>query len=397
MVETERPVSTVDQTLVDIASRIRLFYHLAPTNESEERERFFERRGRNGQPEFTYRPLEFSIGETRQVLEETPLEAIEDEALRHLYEDKRWELERLVGLLEVRGNQNFLECSVGLFGRPPRHLVQDARDLLADLNWEERRDLEAEQVRGMLEEHLETYRRRYPRFECEVVVDGAMSAKMYVHENRIHLKRGARFSFEAARCDTVHEIDAHVLTFLNGRRQPLRLFEIGPRGTLAFQESLGVFTEIANGFMFPGRVVALAARVVAVDAMTDGASFSEVFEELTGDGGVDDDEAFPICVRVFRGGGFTKDWLYVAELERIFRHWASGGDMNNLLLAKVTMDAQDVVRDLVSRRVLQPARYLPEYLDRISDSRSSESNQELIKKRRIPLDELLSLKLDVLS
>jgi hypothetical protein len=30
--------------------------------------------------------------------------------------------------------------------------------------------------------------------------------------------------------------------------------------------------------------------------------------------------------------------LYVAELERIFRHWASGGDMTHLLLAKVTMD-----------------------------------------------------------
>jgi uncharacterized protein (TIGR02421 family) len=216
---------------------------------------------------------------------------------------------------------------------------------------------------------------------------------MYVHENRIHLKRGAKFSREAARCDTVHEIDAHVLTYLNGRQQPYRLFEIGPRGTLAYQESLGVFTEIANGVVFPGRNAALAARVVAVAAMVNGADFSEVFDELTAERGIDEEEAFLICVRAYRGGGLTKDWLYVAELERIFRHWASGGDMEHLLLGKVTMDALDDVQDLVGRGVLRPAAYLPEYLDQISGHRAGDALQNLVREDRIPLGDLLSLSL----
>jgi uncharacterized protein (TIGR02421 family) len=386
-------VASVDQVLVDCSREMRLFYHVAPANEAGERAQFFETVGRDRQPEFSYRPLEFGVESMRRALDEAPVEAIEDDVLRRLYTDKRWELARLVRLLEARGNARFLDLSLELFGRPPAPLVEDARRILAETRWVDRRDLDAEEVRAMLEEHLESYRRRYRDFDCEVVLDDAMSAKMYVHENRIHLKRGAKFSREAARCDTVHEIDAHVLTYLNGRQQPYRLFEIGPRGTLAYQESLGVFTEIANGVVFPGRNAALAARVVAVAAMVNGADFSEVFDELTAERGIDEEEAFLICVRAYRGGGLTKDWLYVAELERIFRHWASGGDMEHLLLGKVTMDALDDVQDLVGRGVLRPAAYLPEYLDQISGHRAGDALQNLVREDRIPLGDLLSLSL----
>jgi uncharacterized protein (TIGR02421 family) len=389
----DRTIENVDRSFVNCTRQIRLFYHVAPTNEAVERARFLETGDRERQPEFSYRPLEFDGESMRRALDEAPIEAVEDEVLRRLYTDKRWELEQLVALLEKRGTDQFLELSLELFGRPPAPLVRDARCLLAETRWEDQWDLDAEGVRAMLEGHLESYRRRYPHFDCEVVFDDAMSAKMYVHENRIHLKRGAKFSREAARCDTVHEIDAHVLTFLNGRHQPYRLFEIGPRGTLSYQESLGVFTEIANGVMFTGRKVALAARVVAVDAMVEGGDFSEVFEGLTTEYGLDEDEAFLICVRVFRGGGFTKDWLYVAELERIFRHWATGRDMERLLLGKVTMDTLDDVQDLVGRGVLRPALFLPEYLDRISGSRSNDAVRGHLGNQRIPLGGLLSLDL----
>jgi uncharacterized protein (TIGR02421 family) len=389
----DQPIESVDRTFVDCSREIKLFYHVAPTNEAEERVRFFEACGRDRQPAFRYRPLDFDPESVRRELDRAPVEGIEDDVLRRLYADKRWELVQLVRLLEERGNARFLELSLELFGRPPAPLVQDARGLLAETRWVDQRELDVEEVRAMLEGHVEAYRRRYQDFACEVVLEDAMSAKMYVHENRIYLKRGAKFSRQAARCDTVHEIDAHVLTFLNGRRQPFRLFEIGPRGTLAYQESLGVFTEIANGVMFPGRNVALAARVVAVAAMIDGARFSEVFDELVSECGVDENEAILICVRIFRGGGLTKDWLYVADLERIFRHWATGGDMDQLLLGKVTVDTLGEVHELVGRGALQPAAYLPEYLQLISDHRLDDAVQELMGRDRVPLRELLSLNL----
>ena len=393
MVLNDAALAKVDRTIAECTPEIRLFYHLAPTNEIDEKARFFDDRRRIGRSSFVYRPLEFDPKAMRTALDEAPVDDIEDEVLGPLYADKIWELERLVTLLEERGNAQFLELSMEVFGRPPAALVLNARRLLAETTYREERDLGGDEVRDLLETHLERYSRRYGSFDCEVVLDGAMSAKMYVHENRIHVKQGAVFSRQAALCDTVHEIDAHVLTFLNGREQPLRLFEIGPRGTLAFQESLGVFTEIANRVMFPGRMVALSARVVAVAAMVDGADFGDVFEELTAEFGVDESEAFLICVRVFRGGGFTKDWLYVAELERILRHWADGRDMGLLLLAKVTMDTVDDVMHLVSRGMLQPAWYLPPFLDALRKSRSDERVRLQLNRRPVPMGELLALDL----
>jgi uncharacterized protein (TIGR02421 family) len=390
-VDLPEVVRTVDRTLVDSADQIRLFHHLGPINEEEQRTRFFARRDRSWRPRFAYRPLEFSPDEILQILSEVPIQKIDDQSLRDLFADKRWEIERLVRLLLARGSADFLGHSLELFGRPPDDMVRDAQALLAEFRWDDQRDLDAPQVREMLERHIDSCRQRYPDFDCEVVFEDTMSSKMYVHHSRIHLRRGARFSRPAAQSDTFHEIDAHVLTYLNGRRQPLGLFQVGPRGTLAFQESLGVFTEIANGVVFPGRTIALAARVLAVGMMVDGAEFGDVFERLTEDNGLDDEEAFYICVRVFRGGGFTKDWVYVAELERIFRHWATGGEMGLLLLGKVTMDTLDPVRELAERGVLRPARYLPEYLDRISNARDDLAVQELLSQQRIALGDLLSI------
>jgi uncharacterized protein (TIGR02421 family) len=393
LVVNDTALKAVDKTIADCNHEIRLFYHVAPTNEREEKARFRNDRKRNGEPAFRYRPLEFDPRAMRRTLREAPIDNIDDEVLGRICADKIWELERLVGLLEARGNAHFLESSVEVFGRPPAHLVREARDILAMTRYAERRDLAAEEVCGLLEAHLDGYRRRYADFDCQVVLEEAMSAKMYVYENRIHVKKGAMFSRDAALSDTVHEIDAHVLSFLNGRHQPLRLFEIGPRGTLAYQESLGVFTEIANGTMFAGRRASLAARVVAVAAMTDGAGFTEIYPELTEAFDFDADEAFLICVRVFRGDGFTKDWLYVAELERIFRHWATGGDMESLVVAKVTMDVLEDIQDLVDRGVLNRARYLPGYFDRLAAYHLADSIQPMAEQPKIPLADLLSLDL----
>jgi uncharacterized protein (TIGR02421 family) len=393
LAEVEPTVGKVDRVLVDVTRMLRLFYHLAPTNEADERTHFLDRDGGVEQPAFEYRALDFSASDARRDLENAPVDAIEDSALRGLYEEKMWELGRLVGLLEARGKADFLERSIELFGRPPPEMVGEARELLTRTTWEEERNLDAEEVRAMLGSHVDTYHRRYGQFDCEIVVDEDMSAKMYVDENRIHVKRGAVFSRAAALCDTVHEIDAHVLTFLNGSRQPYALFRIGLRGTLAYQESLGVFTEIANGVMFPGRSIALVSRVVAVAAMVDGASFPEVFTELTNTYGLDPGEAWLICVRAFRGGGLTKDWLYVAELEHIFRHWGSGGNMETLLLAKVTVGALDEIEDLVARGLLLPATYLPTYLERISGNRPSDAVQQLLAGPHIALQDLLAVKL----
>ncbi len=388
--DSRSAIESVDRILAECAGEIRLFYHLSPTNESTERAFFLQQPKGEWQPKFSYRPLEFPPEKLRKALEEAPVEDIEDGVLGPLFKDKICEVQQVVALLESRNNGGFLERSLELFGRPPPEIVEDARALLASTEWIERRELDGAQVRPMLERHLDAYRDRYPGFDCEVVVEEVLSAKFSVHDNRVHLRREALFSRAAALCDIHHEIDTHVLTFLNGRRQPLRFFQLGPRGSLTFQESLGVFSEIVNGVIYPGRRITLAARVSAVDGMIEGLSFSDVYNVLTRENGIDGGEAFEICVRVFRGGGFTKDWLYLADLERIFRYWAEGRDMRLLLLGKISLEIVDQVKELLERGLLEPARYLPEYLERIAGLRERPVIQNLLQDDRIGLEQLLT-------
>jgi len=137
---------------------------------------------------------------------------------------------------------------------------------------------------------------------------------------------------------------------------------------MAFQESLGVFTEIASGVMAAERAASLCSRVVAVDWMVQGQEFFEVYDRLREEYGFDEDFAYSVCQRVFRAGGFTKDWVYVAEVEGILRYWAAGGNLSLLLVGKVTLAEVDTVEELVREGVLSPARFLPLYLDRLEAS-----------------------------
>ena len=89
-------------------------------------------------------------------------------------------------------------------------------------------------------------------------------------------------AFRADRVEPLlhHEVGTHVVTSQNGARQPLRLLTIGLPGYDETQEGLAVLAEYLTGELDPRRLRVLAARVVAVGKMLDGAGFLEIFESL---------------------------------------------------------------------------------------------------------------------
>ena len=66
----------------------------------------------------------------------------------------------------------------------------------------------------------------------------------------------------------------------------------------------------------------LAGRVVAVDAMLDGAEFVDVYRGLADDHGLSRKAAFDIATRVFRSGGFAKDLDLSQGLSGCDRTWS---------------------------------------------------------------------------
>ena len=74
---------------------------------------------------------------------------------------------------------------------------------------------------------------------------------------------------------------------------------------------MAVLSEYLSGNITMKRLRELALRVVAIDTMCNGADFKSCFSMLTEKFKADIHFAFNLCVRVYRGGGFTKDYLYL--------------------------------------------------------------------------------------
>jgi hypothetical protein len=111
------------------------------------------------------------------------------------------------------------------------------------------------------------------------------------------------------------------------------------------------------------RLRLIAARVVAVHRMIDGGSFIDLFRELNGTYRIDKRSSFMITMRVFRGGGLTKDATYLRGLARLLDYLRRGGTIDTLLVGKINADHVPIIRELQWRKVLKAAPLRPTYLD----------------------------------
>jgi hypothetical protein len=97
--------------------------------------------------------------------------------------------------------------------------------------------------------------------------------------------------------------------------------------------------------------------------LVDGASFVDVFRELHQGYGFQQEAAFTMTTRVFRGGGLTKDAVYLRGLLRIFEYLSSRGNFEVLFAGKIAAHHVRMIRELQARNVLVPPPLLPRYLE----------------------------------
>jgi uncharacterized protein (TIGR02421 family) len=150
---------------------------------------------------------------------------------------------------------------------------------------------------------------------------------------------------------------------MNGRSQPLQIFRTGLAGFETLQEGLAVLSEYLTGGLTNRRLRLLAARVVAVARMVEGASFLELFAELTQDYGLGARSAFLVAMRVTRGGGLTKDAVYLRGLQGVVAFLQKGGDPALLFIGKIGLEHVPVVEELLLRGVLREPPLRPACLE----------------------------------
>jgi uncharacterized protein (TIGR02421 family) len=173
-----------------------------------------------------------------------------------------------------------------------------------------------------------------------------------------------RLAVSAQRVDALiqHEIGTHVVTYINGRSQPLRILAAGLAGSEQLQEGLAIFAEYLAGGFNENRLRMIAARVVAVRRLVEGATLPAVVAELSDQQGIPLRAAFGVAIRVFRGGGLTRDAIYLRGLLQLLAYLAGGGALEPLLVGKIAIEQVPLVEELVRRQVLRPPPLRPRWL-----------------------------------
>ncbi|HEY3670215.1 MAG TPA: tyrosine/phenylalanine carboxypeptidase domain-containing protein [Acidimicrobiia bacterium] len=350
-----------DRALADIATSFRFLLDVTPVDLVRTREEFWDS-GRP--PAFEYRPLSDDPAVVRTRLADVPLHAVEDPTVAHLLQDKHRELLLLMEMLACRGTPEFLALSIEQYGTVSPSLLEEAEDILRRVQGRELDpgpSLDADAFVRLAQAELDRYRAFAPDMESHVEVREGSTGVM-VSNGDLLVAPTARVSMARADALLHHEIGTHVVTFVNGSHQQLRTLASGLAGHDETQEGLAVFAEYLVGGLTPGRLRQLAARVVAVHRMVDGAAFPEVHQGLV-DAGVPAVQAFTITMRVFRSGGLTKDAVYLRGLHELVNHLGAGASLDPLWLGKMPLTAVPLVEDLHRRGVLSDPLLIPRYLD----------------------------------
>jgi uncharacterized protein (TIGR02421 family) len=353
----------IDHALTELELEIELLLNLTPLNAAEAWVDF-ERGGFASAPALQSRPLSFEPDLIKRRLYDLEVERVEDPALESLFLAKRDEIMRQVMLLEDRDTSRFMYGSLQLFGDVGEALVADAADLLETISATAPRNshVTAATFAETAQEELDAYRTRYPGFTAELEIRSDVTDLMVSH-GRFLVPASAVFRSKRVNPLIQHEVGTHVVTYENGRAQPFKLFAVGLPGYDETQEGLALLSEYVSGGLDPLRLRLLAARVVAVDRLIQGADFLEIFKELREQHALAPKTAWSVTIRVARNGGLTKDIIYLRGISRVLEFASERKTIEPLLVGKLSLDNVPLVEELIERRILQPARIRPRWIE----------------------------------
>jgi uncharacterized protein (TIGR02421 family) len=223
--------------------------------------------------------------------------------------------------------------------------------------------VDAHDLAGRANVELDHYRARFPELSTLVHVSETVAGVMVENGD---LFIGVDTSIAGDRVEQLlhHEIGVHVVTYVNGSAQPIRMLSLGLSGYEETQEALGVLAEHLSGGLRPNRLRAFALRVVAAHSVSGRATFRQTYDTLI-DLGSGRNRAFTTAMRAHRSGGMTKDALYLGGLTRLLTYLQEGGRLDPLLVGKISLADEPLVADLLERGVLVEPPLRPRFLESI--------------------------------
>jgi uncharacterized protein (TIGR02421 family) len=370
MTPDDPALAAADGQLAEAATRLDYLLAVTPVD-TEAAWRSFQAAGGDAAPTFTYRDLPAELDALRRDIVAAPVSQITDPRVAELLRRLQHELVGVCDLLAARCTPRFPEISAELHGEVDEAEADAAAGVLdAVRSWHEHdwssAALDAAAFATAARAELEALESEAGPLDAGVELREDVHGVMVVRRT---LLVDTRYRLDPRRTDALvqHEVGTHIVTEVNGHRQPIRVLESGLAGFEQTQEGLAVLAEHLVGGLTAERLALLAARVLAVRDLIVGRSFADSVADLHGTHGFSPRAAFDIVARVHRGGGLLKDAIYLRGLAQVLAHLRRGGRLDALLAGKVALPDISIVSELIDEGVLSPPRVIPRWAGALDD------------------------------
>jgi uncharacterized protein (TIGR02421 family) len=351
-------LKTLDKNLHGLLKNFELLATVNPINTNAEKKRFFKNNFAVI-PNFKYQPVNINVFDLKQKLMSLPVQKIQDISIKNLYEAVINSYFDKIDIISTRGTTKFLYNSLRYFGRPSKNDLQNAHYILhlPDITDEIKKEpyIDVEKAIEVFRENLDNY-----GIQAKIEISSKVISQVMVLNSKksIQFQPDARFRGKELKALIEHEIGVHMVTTMNSNEQKLKIFNLGlPVNTLT-QEGLAILSEFLSGNMTLKRLRKFAFRAVVVDMMCSGADFIECFNFLRNQHHVLPDEAFNITLRVFRGGGFTKDHLYLRGFVKVYKFWKDNNNIEALLIGKTSLNYINTIEEMIGREMVCKPKYI---------------------------------------
>ncbi|MBT8306474.1 MAG: flavohemoglobin expression-modulating QEGLA motif protein [Maribacter sp.] len=337
----------IDANLDRLVKKIELLNYVNPLNIETEKHRFFTSKF-TADPSFHYPKLKFNPYKLHRLFFTLRLERIKDERIRKLYQEVIYYYSNMIQCIETIGtSKSFHYNSLRVFGTPTEKDVQNARFILHFPDEPVATGMEKIYTAEEAKSYFEDFGKQY-EFPLNIKFATHLSAEAMVSNSAkaLLIKRNTKFSKNQLLTLANHEISVHLVTTFNAAIQPLQIFSNGLPNNVETQEGLAVFSEYMSGALTLKRLKELAYRVLASDSLIKGYSFADTFDLIHNQYKLNREEAFTITLRAHRGGGFTKDRLYLSGLRKIYKRYLKEDSMDIMLTGKVTLEFEESIKYL---------------------------------------------------
>ena len=383
-------IQDISTRIVDAQRKIRIL-DLIKWDDSVKQEFFRHKAQRLPAIDESYyqnKPLPFDahdkMEEFRLILRDAQNQLGQYSPITRLIQRQCDEYRRAVQMLAARGTPVFSEVAMELYGSPndafysggPRlselgALLFDVLTAL-DVQLQSEADVKRhspQDAQKLLQTSLSAFFDQHPG-KVTVMVSDDMIADASAGADNIKLSQHAMFSDRDLKYLEVHEGWVHVGTTLNGTMQPYCYFlSKGSPSCSVIQEGLAVITEVVSFSSYPGRMRKITNRVIALDKVTRGADFLDVYRYFV-DCGLDEKDSYNNSVRIFRGstptgGPFTKDLSYAKGFVLIYNFIRFAISQHRidaiplLFTGKLILDDLPLLSELKDQGILTAPVYVP--------------------------------------